>query len=711
MEFRDALAEQDVTIAGCDGGLVGPLPNGTEVLFRCRSRVIYALSSGGRTLFHGYQRLRDPTERFTRGDDGYGPAELPLRQMRLAASRAAAEAAYDALPGAARPEGLPARARDAGPGLLALAPGEAASADAGSAGGPAETLPQPAAPPQLLRLVTPAALGDIEVSHGSVARAEGASADSPSLAWEWRLDPGAIPQVSRITLARRADCAVDVSPALIAQSSGDIAFPCGPRRVLPLADFRPASGPACRRLRDETFECILKANERDVQMFSESWAPTRAVLAPSGFLEIDRGSLRPRIPLVSAAAASKANVGRCAAPLVSARLVGYCADGGERCMPAGAPPAEERGADPPEGGLFIPDETGSPEPEPEPEPAGLPLAGIADRPFAGPSLAEAGWSDDEALPDSAAVELIGPDGTAVPTLVPFDGAEIEILAALGLEMPTRRLPLLARLSEESRYSLDRDLRFFADGNCTVPFEDVPPKLLYFPDTPDPEVPVCGHYQAYDGGSPASVCSPLGVDAAGARAVAEVDIVNCGDKRLVVLVVENGSFSNQIGESVVRAVRGLATALREAEACLPVDIAVSRGTDREVLLRAEQIRMSPDPEALWRERARFKFITPTSQPFQDFTWIEQEWGDALGGLVVVLDATRPAPSSRLDAPAAMAWAAIGHFRWVLNTAGGSGCDKYQSLLRMENCEGIDDSFSAERLRAVVEKGLAEIGAGQ
>lgn len=666
VEAHDGLLGARVEIEGC-AEFIRPSETGRELIFRCESRVLYPITVDGRPSFVGYQRLRE-AEPELRGQIT-PPLAGPLRLMMVMGSADEAAAAYDRLSADLRPQDLPRRAADAGAGQVALRP------EAGSGQQVATTRP-----PLVLRLESPAALGALTVELGQIASVNGAAGDM--LSWSWTLPSDSLPQTTPVRLAARADCRVDVSPARMAGQAVPerLAFPCISRPVALPASFAPVE-PSCAGA-EGGWRCILPESQLEIGVRSESWGAATAVLDGTGAFSLATASLRPAIPLVNPLAGLGAQSGRCAAPEIAAAVLGYCS-AGVTCPEPGA--AAEFGGD------------------------GLALPRLGGSPVAGPSLSETGWADPTTLPDSAVLRLTGGDGAETIEVIALAGQPVNALATLGLPDPTRRVPFDLSLAQGT-YATGRELRVFAEDTCSPEsrFEDVT-KSLIFAGTETPDVPACAHVQVFDGEDIASACTPVAFDAEASRASAAPEIIDCGDKRLVIAVVENASAtSGAVDVAIVSAIEALVRQANAENLCLPVDVVLTRGADREVLLKGENIDLAGDVDALWKEaEARFRFLGQTSEPFEDFNWIEREWGSRLGGLVLILDASKPSPTSPLDAPAAVLWYANQVFRWVLNTAGDTGCDKYRDVFRMENCEPIGNDFTAKRLAEIVALGLAQI----
>lgn len=651
IEAKADLYGANLEIAGCSEYL-GVALTGREFVFLCESRPVYEVRVNGRTTWFGYQRLRDLAPRF--GTELAPPLPGPVRVMRLLPAMDQAVDAFNRLAALDRPQDLPSRADDGPAATAAAAPAESVT-------------PGPDAP-RLLRLISPASLGPIRAMVGTLTPLQAPGGGAGLARWEWRLPADNRDATLRLVVADRPACSVDLAAAgLETGRDAVIDPPCAAHALALPAGFR-AAGPGCRPAREGGSRCILLRGEREVEITSEAWGSAVARLDEAGVLRVSAGALRPALPIVSAALGG-VTTGRCAAPAVTARLLGYCSEAG--C-------------------------------EPVPGAEGIPIGGLGATATPGPSLSAAAWPEARGLPTGAkiAIQAEGREPEVIDLL--FGGPVIDVLARLGLSAPTERLPLDLRLTEGG-FAPGRELRVFADDGCTVPFEDAT-KSLVFAGTTTPEVPACGHFQIFDGARKRSSCAPLRVEEA--RAVAEAELVACGDKRLVLVVVENASLSGRIGQEIEDALETLIRSAHAEGACLPIDLVRAIGPDRKVLLSGEDLKLAAAPERLLEE-VRFGFLNSESQPFDDFSWIERGWGSELGGIVLFLDATQPEPATALDAPAAVLWFANGVFRWVFNAAGETGCAGYRDIFRMENCEGIGESFGAERLREIVELGLAEI----
>ncbi len=671
VEIRPEMAGRQVEIPGCPEYL-GIGLTGREAVFRCESRPLYEVRIDGRPAFVGYQRLRELAPRPASARGPAPPPPGPLRVMALVASEGEAIAAYDRLGERERPRDLPSRAGGLGPAPAAAAP----AADAPAADAPAATAAAPAAPTDgrrrdlTIRLVSEGAFGRPAVAVGRLMPA-GSDPDDPGLAlWDWRVPAEAAARPVRVFLEDRPACGREVVPMALAQRGE--AVPLDPGcTAYPLAlpeGFAPAAAGCARAADEEVWRCLLAPDEREVAVGSEIWGPAQAALVGSGALRLDPGTLRPPLPVALGAAVSGGAEGRCAMPEISVALAGYCGPEGCVAAPGGA----------------------------------LPLApGAAGTP--GPSLAEAGWTGAE-LPTGARLSVAMGEAAPSDLTVSFGAEPVDLAAALGVELPTRRLPLRLEMAAEG-YADDRELRVFADPDCTAPFPDAR-KLLYFRGTESPEVPACGYFKVFEAGRPRSICAPLEVSEDGAAAVAEAEVVACDDRRLVIMVVQNATLSGSLGRAISTALETVLREAREAGECLPVDLVRTASADREALVSGEDVLLAREFDGLLPQPL-LEFINSASQPFEDFNWIERTYGDKLGGVIFFLDATQPAPATALDAPAAVLWFANDLFRWVFNAAGEAGCDGYAKLLRMSDCEPIDTGFDAARLREVIDLGLEKM----
>lgn len=658
LRLVDELYGEQVEIDGCPEYL-GPTISGREVIFLCRSREVYEIRMRDRSIW-GYQTLRVPKEQARGAPDR--PLPGPIRIIQIASDRGAAEAAFSLLADDRRPS-------DAEP---------FDEANVAAASKPAlleelSTLSQAPASsrsPYALLALSPELRGfSLNTSSGTLKLTD-PPIDGREV-WTWTPTLTGLVGPVMFSVAEAPSCRMELSAENLLSSTDvtELALSCSMVDLDLVNGLRPRNG-ACRET-PQGWQCLLGAREDRIDLQVADWTNTVAVLGPDRRLRLSLDQIRPVVPLRNDLDTGVTS-GPCAHAPVSVTFDGYCpADGA--CLSAGIS-AES---------IAIPD-------------AGVTL---------GPSLADAGWDRPDAVPIAIRVSIAFGNEAPVSAISRFSDPPLELSDASQTPSPMRRLPLVVELGEGA-FAPGRELRVFSDTDCTNPVSSST-KSLFFAGTVSPEVPACGHFQIFDGERPRSSCRPLEINNELNIALAKGELASCGDRRIVLVVVENTRSGGKMGQSIERSIEDFARQAHASEACLPVDVVRTIGADREILLSGEDLRLADDFDAIWN-KVRFSFLNSESQPFEDFSWIERIWGDTLGGVVFILDASQPRPASPLDAPAAVLWFANNIYRQVLNTAGQEGCDDYRSILRIENCEDIADGLSAVALAGFLDTALANIG---
>ncbi|MEO0820198.1 MAG: hypothetical protein AAF074_07195 [Pseudomonadota bacterium] len=700
----------DFTIDACPT-YVMPSPNGRELIFLCRSQPFYTLQTVEGDVWYGHQRLRARDGVWQRSLNYAAPG--PLRVVALSETVEEAAAAYAALDPEDRPADLPdavqavamlttippepepaaepateaaatetpaTAATELPPETEAVEPPRSAALEPGALQ-PVPPLPRVGA--LAYTVFFPEAFSEIAVSVGRLEPAPSRYADQALVARRWTVAPDDRDRRARFHPAGLPACALEISPQSLSEGDEIVLsrLPCA-RREIVLPMEATLANPECDLTGERRYDCTVMLGQESIELAIDGWSPLAVALEGEGTVSPGIEGLRARLPLGAddpqiAQSATGGAGAACGGAAWSAYFEGFCGGGGA-CV--GLPTGQAlRLSDAGPDGLFL-----------------------------SPPLAEAGWAGRGEVPVSAAIsfraEVDGTERVEGPFEIPLGIGRLDIATDVVALNGDERYPLTLDLGSGS-YQQGRRLQIFSDAACTRPLEGVS-MALDFAGTIAPEVPACSFHQVLDDNRPRSRCEPVRLREADGRAVANPEIVRCSDKRLVVIVVENSSYAGAKGLQVEGAIADLTKRLHERGECRPIDLVRTNGAEREVVMTGEDLQLTGSFDTLW-ESVRFDFLNSGSNPFEDFNWIQRQWGRSLGGVVVIADTARPAPTSQIDAPATAIWLANGIFRWVLDAGGTGGCRDYQEILRMDNCETVGASFDSAALERIIMRGLDEI----
>jgi hypothetical protein len=321
------------------------------------------------------------------------------------------------------------------------------------------------------------------------------------------------------------------------------------------------------------------------------------------------------------------------------------------------------------------------------------------------SLAEAGW-DKQTLPTRAKLILVdvadGKNTVLGEETIPLGPVPEEAVSAMIRKATENTTVPLSIEVLGKIYKVGRNVKIFSDAICETPAATKSLDLSN-PGNKVPDVPKCSFYRIFDGKKPRSVCTPIAFDKEAKTASAVLEVVNCGARRLLIYVAENETLNGRNSKAIVASLTKIANEMNDREECAAVDIIHTADEKREVLLTAEDMRFAEEGSDL-KSAFDLRFVNSNSEILRDLEWIYREWGDTLGGLIIVADGGKARAANMIDSPASMAWKIKNTYRRVINFSGEENCDVFLTTLLFEECEqGKAGNFEAV-LSEYVNQGL-------
>lgn len=524
-------------------------------------------------------------------------------------------------------------------------------------------------------ILTPEIYGVIEVEGSLGSELEQVSSDGVQTVWKWSIDAAKRPDSLNLSVQNAPKCLsaislVELSSGLTVEA-GD--FDCRAVNVR-LPASTPLSNDSCSMLAPGEWSCLVSKSEQRFVPVTPGWEITNFSTTPDFSIEENMRAILP-IGSNDPVLKSIASTVSCDASIWSAAFTGYCGTSEESCALVNEVP------------LTL-------------EKNGLLLA---------PSLQEAAWRSSNGVPSRARIVFRNRLNANRTETLTF---ELGTASSFPPPLTTRSQMFAARpvypvnaAINQGQFKSGRVLQIFNDRSCQQP--DLESRqILDFAGTKKALANECQYYRILDNGASRGPCSALIPNSTYTELLAAPAISDCGEKRLVILVAESESTPPLVGEAVQTALRNVFADLHAKGTCAPVDLVRTASGRRNILLEGETVPNVTQFNDLWKE-VRFAFSSIDNLPFEDFEWVVRKWGPRLGGIVIVVDAQRPTPVTALDAPAALLWAADNMYRKVLDVSGGRGCTAYNSILRMNDCQGIDPTFSSNDLEMLISQALEEI----
>lgn len=642
----------EVAIRGCEGP-VGVSIDGVGLEFDCPAALVYQVLVDGEPRYFGYQRRRESA--FSSPLSIENHLAGPLRVIEVVSTEAEAREIVSTLDGIELPDEI------------------AALRATGSDEPTARTSDRE--PVTSFTVEIDSTLGTVTTDVGQLG--EWQITDRRTLAAPWRVPTREMGREARFSLVDKASCMQVVRPTEHAVNSpirlDD--FGCLMIEIDVPRQVRVIGPPECRDGEPGKVICVLKDTAEGITLQLDSWEDAYVDLNAQ---RLDASALRAKLPLDPA---HPALLGQpemaCGSPGWDVYFVGYCT-GQSGCL------GETK-----------------------------PLESASDgESFVLPTLGEAGIPSG-VMPDSLRLSLRSraASGEARELRLPLGVSRGELDAELSRLSEQPRYPLELRVESESLKAKEgRELQFFRDAQCKERIPDATKSLDNFA-TATPTVPACAYSQVFDGPVPRSACEPVSFDPETELVSASPVLADCGDNRVVLLIIENRSFS-ELGVRLQQALDALALGLFEAKdsLCMPIDVVRSRDLEQGELFKGEDLLLVSDFRLdFLATLPAFEFANTISEPLRDFNWIDSTWGDKLNGIIVIVDGSLRSKVDQSKVGVPLSWRIDGVYSKVFSMGPPGSCEVYTRDLKMESCEEVADGFDpkvfAEKLRRAAEEGVS------